>query len=195
MTEKRTAYVYIFDGYADWEPAPALAELRRTFGFFVKTCALTSRNIVSMGGLKLTPDLPLENVRPESASVVIFPGGGSWTLQGEIEEVSALVKAVQAAGRPVAAIGGATLAFAYAGLLNENKHTSNGADFISKYVLGYTGQALYQKVPAVRDNNVITAGGPSAFLFAAEIFRAVAPKREKDIATYLAKYSGGISVY
>jgi hypothetical protein len=48
----KTAYVLLRDGYADWEPASALAELRRTFGFSVRTIGLTSEMIVSMGGLE-----------------------------------------------------------------------------------------------------------------------------------------------
>jgi hypothetical protein len=36
----KTAYVLLRTGYADWEAASALAELRRTFGFAVKTIGL-----------------------------------------------------------------------------------------------------------------------------------------------------------
>jgi hypothetical protein len=54
-----TAHVLLRTGYADWEAASALAELRRTFGFSVRTMGLTSETVVSMGGLKVTPDLPL----------------------------------------------------------------------------------------------------------------------------------------
>jgi len=54
-----TAYVLLRTGYADWEAASALAELRRTFGFSVKTIGLTSEPVGSMGGLKVMPDLPL----------------------------------------------------------------------------------------------------------------------------------------
>jgi hypothetical protein len=43
------AHLLIQDGYADWEPASAIAELRRTFGFTVKTIGLTRDPILSMG--------------------------------------------------------------------------------------------------------------------------------------------------
>jgi hypothetical protein len=36
LMENRTAHVLVFDGFADWEPASAIAELRRTFGFSVQ---------------------------------------------------------------------------------------------------------------------------------------------------------------
>ena len=52
-TTMSTAYVLLRGGFADWEPASALAELRRTFGFSVKAIGLTSETVVSMGGLKV----------------------------------------------------------------------------------------------------------------------------------------------
>ncbi len=191
MTAKSTAYVFIFDGYADSEPASALAELRRTFGFSVETFALECRTVVSMAGLKLTPDLSVEQVRPELASVLMLPGGNRWMI-GEIKEITRLVIAVHAAGRPVAAICAATLSLAHAGLLNRHRHTTNGAGFIAEYVPEYTGQDLYLKKSAVSDANIITANGLSPFALAAEIFRAVVPDRVNDIATYEALYSRGL---
>jgi putative intracellular protease/amidase len=189
-TPNRTAYVFIFDGFADWEPASAMAELRRTFGFSVKTFALATNPIVSMGGLKVTPDLHLREIRRDSPDVLILPGGDAW-MRGEIQEITHLITAVH--GRhPVAAICAATLSLAHAGLLNHHRHTSNGDGFIAKYVSAYTGRDLYVKSPAIRDRNVITANGLAPFAFAAEIFRAVAPDRANDIATYEALYSRGL---
>jgi hypothetical protein len=57
----------------------------------------------------------------------------------------------------------ATLALAYAGLLDEDSHTSNGKAFIGKYV-----------------PNIV------------EIFRALFPKRQHDIESYEKLCSRGI---
>jgi putative intracellular protease/amidase len=187
----RTAYVFVFDGFADWEPASALAELRRTFGFSVKTFSLLTNPIVSMGGLKVTPDLCLEEVRPELAGILILPGGDMW-MGGEIGGITALIETVHQAARPIAAICAATLSLAHVGLLNDHRHTSNGEGFIAKYVPAYCGHDFYVKAPAVRDRSVITANGLAPFAFAAEIFRAVAPDRANDIATYEGLYSRGL---
>src|SRR5215472_1707804 len=162
----KTVYVLIRDGYADWEPASALAELRRTFGFSVRAVGLTSDAIVSMGGLKIIPDLALAEFEPELANMLILPGGNFW-MSGEAPEVSRAVRAMIAAGRPVAAICAATLALAHAGLLDDRLHTSNGADFIGKYVPQYRGQRLYQPSQAVSDGPLITANGLAPFAFAA----------------------------
>jgi putative intracellular protease/amidase len=185
-----TAYVLIQSGYADWEAASAMAELRRTFGFSVKTIALSTETVMSMGGLKVTPDLRLSVFVPQSADILILPGGESWT-HGELPEVSKAVRAMIELGRPVAAICAATLALAHCGLLDDRLHTSNGKNFIREYVREYRGEKFYLTSPAVRDRSVITASGLAPFAFAAEIFRALAPKRERDIAMYEQLYSRG----
>ncbi len=186
-----TAYVLVFNGFADWEPASALAELRRTFGFSVTTIGLHAEPILSMGGLRVMPDLILPQFRPESADLLILPGGDSW-MNGELPEVSAVLATMASAGLPIAAICAATLAVAHAGLLNDRAHTSNGRGFIEKHVSRYCGQRLYTAERAVSDRRIITANGLAPFAFAAEIFRTVAPERTEDIATYEALYSRGL---
>ena len=100
---RRAAYALLRHGFADWEAASALAELRRTFEYPVKTIGLSSEPVVSMGGLTVTADLVLSEFVPESASILILPGGEAWT-EGEVAEVSQAVRAVVALSRPVAAI-------------------------------------------------------------------------------------------
>lgn len=186
-----TAYVLLQTGYADWEPASAVAELRRTFGFSVKTIGLTLEPVISMGGLKVTPDLALAGFQPESAAILILPGGDSW-IAGEIPAVSEALRAMVTLRRPVAGICGATLALAHSGLLDEHLHTSNGRDFIAQYVPAYRGGEFYRASQAVNDRGVITANGLAPYAFAAEIFRALAPARESEIQMYEKLYARGL---
>jgi putative intracellular protease/amidase len=144
-----------------------------------------------MGGFAVTADLSLREFAPETASILILPGGDAW-MEGEAAEVSYAVRAVIALSRPVAAICAATLALAHAGLLNDRLHTSNGKGFIEKYVPDYQGQNLYRPLRSVRDKCVVTANGLAPFAFAAEIFRALVPEREEDIAIYESLYSHGL---
>jgi putative intracellular protease/amidase len=186
-----TVYLLISNGYADWEPASALAELRRTFGFSVKTMGMTGEPIVSMAGLKVVPDLALSEFEPEMASMLMLPGGDGW-MGGEFSEISSIVRRMISLNRPVAAICAATLALAHAGLLDDRLHTSNGKDFIGKYVPQYRGAALYRPLPSVSDRSVITANGLAPFAFAADIFRTLAPERAEEIAIYEKLYSRGL---
>lgn len=189
--DKGTAYLFVLDGFADWEPASAIAELRRTFGFSIQTVGLTRDVVTSMGGMKFHPDLPVSEAQPELTDILILPGSDAW-MQGEIEEVTSFIKCLAKAGKSVAAICAATLSLAHAGLLDNHRHTSNGNGFIAKYVPRYRGQSFYQKARAVTDGNVITANGLAPFSFAVEIFRNLAPARENEIATYEALYSHGL---
>ena len=188
---QRPACVFIFDGFADWEPASALAELRRSFGFPTKSIAIGREPVTSMGGLRVIPDLALADFKPEEAAILILPGGDAW-MAGEKAEISSALRAMAAASRPVAGICAATLALAHSGLLNDRRHTSNGADFIGKYVPGYRGAPFYQVASAVSDRGVISASGVAPIAFAAEIFRAPVPDRTSDIATYEALYARGL---
>jgi hypothetical protein len=43
-----------------------------------------------MGGLKVTTDLTLSEFIPDSASILILPGGDAWT-EGELPEVSHVI--------------------------------------------------------------------------------------------------------
>jgi len=186
-----TAYLLLQNGYADWEPASALAELRRTFGFAVKTIGMAPTAVVSMGGLRVTPDITLPEFDSASAAILILPGGDSW-MQREIPEVSRAVRAMIAQQRPVAAICAATLALAHCGALEDRLHTSNGRNFIAQYVPSYRGAEFYRPTPAVSDRSVITANGLAPFAFAAEIFRALAPEREAEIQVYENLYARGV---
>jgi putative intracellular protease/amidase len=168
-----------------------MAELRRTFGFSVQTIGLTAEPIISMGGLKIVPDISLSDFAPQLAAILILAGGDAW-MEGEVAKVSDAVNAMISANQPVAAICAATLALAHAALLDDRQHTSNGRGFIEKYVREYRGQRLYRVSRAVTDRLVTTANGLSPFAFAAQIFRALAPEREQDIETYENLYSRGL---
>jgi putative intracellular protease/amidase len=187
----KPVYILVQPGYADWEAASALAELRRTFGFSVKTIGLRAEPVESMGGLRVTPDCALSEFLPVSATMLILPGGDSW-MNGEIQEVSKAVLQMNALNRPVAAICAATLALAHCGLLDDRLHTSNGKGFIGSHVNKYRGQEFYRSAPAVSDRLVITANGLAPIPFAAAIFRALAPDRESDINMYEKLFARGV---
>jgi len=107
-------------------------------------------------------------------------------------EISKAVLAMIDLGRPVAAICAATLALAHTGLLDDRLHTSNGKDFMAKYLREYRGAEFYRPTQSVSDRGVITANGLAPFAFAAEIFRVLLPERKRDIEFYERLYSRGL---
>lgn len=171
MTDQRAIYVLIFDGFADWEPAYALAELRRWGKRIVRTVGFTGAPVVSMGGLRVVPDVELAAVRPEAVELLIVPGGDLWqTDRYPRAEIEALVAALLASETPIAAICAGTLVLARAHALDDRRHTSNLRKYLSAYAVEYSGGAQYVESPVVSDRHVITASGLAAVDFARAIF-------------------------
>jgi putative intracellular protease/amidase len=167
----RAVHVLVFDGFADWEPAFALAELRRSGRRAVVVVGFDERPVTSMGGLCVTPERVLNDVRPAEVELLILPGGDLWEGEYPRAELEALLGALTASAIPVAAICGATLAVARAGLLDDRRHTSNMPGYLREHVPEYGGAAAYDTALAVSDRGVITASGLGPVDFARAIFR------------------------
>ena len=163
-------HVLVFDGFADWEPAFALAELRRSGGLEVVTVGFTAEPVRSMGGLRVAPDRTLPGLDPADVRVLILPGGDLWEGEYPRAELEAVLGALHQAQVPVAAICAGTLALARAGLLDDHAHTSNERGYLERMVPSYAGSSRYVDELAVRDRGLITASGVGPTEFAREIF-------------------------
>lgn len=169
MPEK-AVHLLVVDGFADWEPSHALAELRREGNYRVETVGLTREPVESMGGIRVLPSMSIEEVDPAGVAVFIIPGGERWET-GKVEPaLQALLEWLDTAGVPIAAICAATAAIAKVGLLKGRRHTSNGLEFLRAHAPGYDQDANYVDTLAVRDRRLITASGLGDVEFAREIF-------------------------
>ena len=167
----RPVVVLVFDGYADWEPALVMAQLRDTAKREVLVAGFDRASVTSMGGLRVTPSLGLDEVDPTSTALLLLPGGERWATGDDPQaQVDATLRAMLERKVPIAAICGGTVALARAGVLAGRAHTSNGPDFLAGVVPGYAGHALYRDERAVRDQGVITASGLASVAFARAIF-------------------------
>lgn len=168
---KDTVYVLVFNGLADWEPALALCEIRKSERYRVVTLGFTADPVVSMGGLRILPDDVLSSIDPAQAALLVLPGGDLWEQGGGAAAVDVL-RHLHDEGVPVAAICGATLGAARAGLLDARPHTSNMPGYIGAMVPSYTGADYYEAgALAVTDGPVITASGLGSVEFAHEIIQ------------------------
>lgn len=116
--------------------------------------------------MTILPDMTLEDLEPSHSALLILPGSGAWA-EGKHAAAVAKAQAFLTADVPVAAICGATIGLACAGLLNERRHTSNVPQYVQ--VATYNGGSLYQDQPAVTDGNLITASGLAPVDFAFHI--------------------------
>lgn len=169
MSDK-AVYLLVVDGFADWEPAHATAELRRHGGLRVETVGLTLDPVTSMGGMRVLPSERVEDIDASDVAVLIVPGGDRWETAPIEPELEEALRRLDAAGVPIAAICAATTVIARLGLLRGRRHTSNGLDYLAAHAPGYTERANYVDVPAVRDRGLITASGLGDVEFARELF-------------------------
>jgi putative intracellular protease/amidase len=163
-----TAYLLVLDGFADWEASLAASEINKSGQYHVVTVGLSRQPVRSMGGLLVQPDIALDEFDPERACVFMLPGGTSWE-QGQAPEVTRVIQACYHAGIPIAALCGATLGLARAGVLEGRRHTSNAPGYLQSFVPGYGDEQDYVESPAVRDGPVVTASGMGGVEFAYEI--------------------------
>ena len=192
MTDERAVHVLVFDGFADWEPAHALAELRRSGNRTVCAVGFTREPVTSMGGLRVIPDLELHDVRTANVELLIIPGGDLWeTVEYPRQLLEALVAALLAAAIPVAAICGGTLALGRAGVLDDRRHTSNMRSYLPDNVSTYAGAELYVDTAAVRDRHLITASGLAAVDFARAIFAELSVFDAADEAMWFDMFKHG----
>jgi putative intracellular protease/amidase len=186
-------HVLVFDGFADWEPSYALAELRRWGHHEVTAVGFGREPVTSMGGLRVLPDVAAPEVAGEQVRLLILPGGDAWEREDGYPraEFEALLARVVAAGRPVAAICGATVALARAGLLDGRRHTGNAPADLAAAGPSYRGAAHYKPALAVRDRGLITASGLGAVEFAREVFAELGVFSAADAALWFAMFKHG----
>jgi hypothetical protein len=61
---EKAVYLLVVEGFADWEPAHTVAELRRHGHYRVESVGLTSAAVRSMGGLTVYPRKPFPRSTP-----------------------------------------------------------------------------------------------------------------------------------
>lgn len=168
-----TVYFLVYDGFADWQAALALCEIRRPGDWQVATLGFTRAPVRSMGGLMVQPELPLTELDLARVALLIVPGGHLWQ-RGEGQAAVEVIRQVHAAGAPVAAIDSGVLAIARAGLLDRVRHTGNWPGQIGAQVPGYAGADQYDsEVLAVSDGGVISASHLGSVEFAREVIHTL----------------------
>lgn len=174
-----TVYLYVFDTMSDWEIGYLTAELN-TGRYFKKGLApskiVTVGNektpVTTMGGLRILPDIRLDELCIENTDALILPGGETWT-EAMHQPILKIAERCLEEGILVAAICGATMGLAQAGLLNARWHTSNDLEYLKMICPAYTGEKHYKMAPAVTDENLVTASGIAPLEFAVHVLKAL----------------------
>ncbi|URM90481.1 DJ-1/PfpI family protein [Streptomyces sp. MRC013] len=161
-----TVHLAVYDTFADWETGHATAWSARG-GYAIRTVGPTAGPVTTIGGLRITPDLALADLRPEDSAMLVLTGADRWDEGDELAPFAAKARAFLDAGVPVAAICGATAGLARAGLLDGRPHTSSAAAYLAE--TGYGGGRHYVEADAVTSGDLITAGSTEPVAFAREV--------------------------
>jgi transcriptional regulator GlxA family with amidase domain len=196
--KKKTCYLFVFEGFADYEASLASTGIRNSNEYQLKTIAMRKEPVRSMSGMTIMPDLDfmpdsdLEDIDGDNTGMLILPGGTAWELKRN-EAITPLVAHCLLHGIPVAGICGATLFLADLGLLNRTVHTSNHIDWLAASSRIYRGQALYRNEPSVRTEHLITANGTAAVEFAQDIFEALRITEEPRVTNWFQYFQKAVA--
>lgn len=188
---KKKIFVFLFDGFSDWEIAYLTPEIKKNENFELVYFSKEGKSISSMGGLQILPDTSLKAMATENIDLLILPGGTAWE-KGENNEINQLTKDVFNSGNTIAAICAATTHLGQLGILNELKHTSNDLNYLKAIAPKYLGAKNYQNSLAVTDKNIITANGIAPIEFAKELFKKIELYDLDNIEKWFQLFKNGI---
>ncbi|MGQ8871504.1 type 1 glutamine amidotransferase family protein [Paenibacillus sp. TSA_86.1] len=176
---KNTVYLYVFDSMSDWEIGHLTAELNSGRYFRkglasaqIVTVGIEKTPVTTMGGLKIIPDIKVDECRISSIDALILPGGNTWT-EDIHRPILKIAEMCLQEGIVVGAICGASIGLAQAGLLDSRFHTSNDLAYLKMICPSYTGEEYYKLESAVTDGKLITASGVAPLEFSVHVLRAL----------------------
>jgi putative intracellular protease/amidase len=192
--ETKTVHMAVYDTLSDWEVGHATAHINRESWqrqpgrYRVVTVGKSRSPVTTAGGMQITPDVTLDELRPEDSAMLILAGADTW-LTGDNVAFAEKARAFLDAGVPVAAICGATAGLAVEGLLDDRRHTSNAAVFLDMF--GYGGASNYVDEPAVTDGDLITASAVAPAEFAREVLAKLDVYEPEVLASWYKLYGLG----
>ncbi|MGB3337799.1 MAG: DJ-1/PfpI family protein [Devosia sp.] len=181
-----TIVTILTEGYADWETALLNAVARGYYNVETHFATPGGKPVTSSGGLKVTPDMAVENIDVGAIDALVVNGGTVWT-QPDAPDLGALLRAARDAGKTVAGICDATLALARSGVLDTVEHTSNSSENLPP--TGYKGAALYRDQPnAVVADWIVTAPATAPVSFMAGVLETLG-LRDDNLDYYLGMHA------
>ena len=188
---KKSIYIFLFDGFSDWEISYLTPELEKSEKIELKYFSSDGKNVKSMGGLIITPHYSIDQIDFSEILALILPGGLAWETNS-INGIDKLVEKLHAENKSIGAICGATIYLGQKGYLDHIKHTSNALFYLQNFAKDYKGENNYKDELVVKDKNLITANGIAPIEFAREIFKTIELHSETDIEKWFQLFKNGI---
>lgn len=188
---KKKIHIFLFDGFSDWEISYLTPEINKSEDFDLIFFSQNGDSVLSMGGLRISPTISMEDVKPNEVEMLILPGGTAWETCNN-NFIDSLTMNLFESGKTIAAICAATTYLGQIGLLNNTKHTSNDLTYLKSVSPDYLGEEHYINALAVSDKNIITANGIAPIEFAREIFSNLKLYSENDIEKWFQLFKNGV---
>lgn len=191
---RQTVHLAVYDTLADWEYGYAVSAINdpqyqhEPDRYQVVTVGPTREPVTTMGGVKIIPDMSIDELTPDQSAMLILAGAHTWFTANQ--EFSAAARRFLDAGVPVAAICGATYGLADAGLLDDREHASGSMEFLALSE-NYHGAEKFQNVPAHTDGPLITASPAAPLEFAREILATLELYRPDVLKAWYGFFSTG----
>ncbi|HEY0273099.1 MAG TPA: DJ-1/PfpI family protein, partial [Chitinophaga sp.] len=166
MEQQRNCYVFVYNGYADWEPALARYGLHHFSDFAVTTFSNNGAPVRSGSNLSMAPYTFLDALHPGAIDLLILPGGTALRQNDPaLHGILPLLRYMAQQHKPLAALCGAAALPVHSSMPDQVKHTGNALPHLPMATPEYQADHLYGKGRGAGNRNVITAGGtlPAAF--------------------------------
>jgi len=122
--------------------------------------SITKDEARGMLGLRVIPDIAINNVNPNDFDALLIVGGTGTPKLAEYPEVLNIIKRFDEQGKLIAAICVAPYVLARANIIKGKQVTAYPADFVLTEIRRVG--ATYIKNPVVVDGRLITADGPNS---------------------------------
>ncbi|MGD6834452.1 DJ-1/PfpI family protein [Sutcliffiella halmapala] len=154
-TMRKKALLFIFDGFCEFEIAPAISMLRNSHELY--TFSVKKNPCRSEAGLMTMPDMSLDEVDPMEFDLLIIPGGDLRPI-ADADALFELVGKFGAFNKVTAAICSGVFVLAKAGLLKINPYTVTLAKE-QRIFLDCFEEELFSYQSVVSAGKVLTAQG------------------------------------
>ena len=158
--------------------AVTITDLLTRAGINVVTAGLDDQPVIASRGMRLIPDMNLDQALQQDYDMIVLPGGlpGADHLNND-SRIQKRIKQMAAENKYVAAICAAPKVLATAGLLNHRKATSYPGTLNQNIIEGLD----YCEEAVVIDGKIVTSRGPgTAMDFALTLIELLLGKAKRD---------------
>jgi len=167
---KKNAYLFLYDEFADFEIIQALLLLRDSHN--LTTVGFQKGLVDSISNLKIEASMAIEDVNIDDVDVFIIPGGEpkdfirNEKYHIKIQSLNEKLNGLAKNGKIIAAICGGPTFLANAGILDGNNCTASIDD---EGEIKFYEKCTFKDSDFVLDNNIITAQGHAFTEFAVQL--------------------------